>query len=89
MAEVKYNIQNDFLSISEGIDNQFEVVHSSPSFDNGQVRAETRIIFTQICASFRSLWKNTKNNTGLSTTISKECKRVKKTLYQRLKVANI
>ena len=82
MAEVKYNIQNDLISISEGIDNQFEVDHASSTFDIAQVRAGTRTIFTKICVFIRSLWNNSKNNTGLSTTIAKELKRVKIALYK-------
>ena len=83
MTKVKYNIKSDLVSISEGINNQFKVVDSSPSFDYEQMGAE-KPISKKICVFFRSFWTNTRNNTGLSITIALELKR-KIYLFYRFK----
>ena len=69
MANVKYNIQSDFISISEGIQNQSQVVHSSPSDDDGQVRTEKRTRSTKNYALFESFRQKIRNNSVMSIII--------------------
>ena len=66
MAKVKYNIKDDFISISERIHNQSKVVHSTHSFDNMQVEAEKRTRSTKYCASSQFFLQKTRKNAGMN-----------------------
>ena len=68
MAKVKYNIKDDFISISERIHNQSKVVHSTHSFDNMQVEAEKRTT----SAPSQFFLQKTRKNAGMNRIINME-----------------